>query len=151
MPPPNQNPKCKQTRRNVGKAAVIYRRKFIIMEAKINVEKLPHHQQMEFCLSRAKYRQGRKLTAVKVYTVNEESKYLILSGVPAIHITSELEVLCRKYGPIESLILLPDYPHEEFSEVRVQRSERNILIQQSSGSSARSCELLVFTACNTFE
>ncbi|KAK3867732.1 hypothetical protein Pcinc_026826 [Petrolisthes cinctipes] len=87
------------------------------MEANISVEKLPHHEQMKFCLSRAQYRQGRKLTAVKVYTVNQESKYLIVNGVPAINITRELEVLCRKYGPIDLLKLLPDYPHEEFSEV----------------------------------
>ncbi|XP_042236431.1 RNA-binding protein 48-like [Homarus americanus] len=81
------------------------------------VEKLPHHKQMEFCLTRAKYRQGKKLTAVKVYTVNDESKYLIINGVPAIKLVTELERVCLKYGDIELLKLLPDYPCEDYSEV----------------------------------
>lgn len=87
------------------------------MDSSVPVKKLPHHDQMEFCLSRAKYRQGRKLTAVKVYTVNDESKYLIVSGVPAIKILNELKLMCLKYGGIEILELLPEYPHEDFAEV----------------------------------
>lgn len=86
------------------------------MDPSLSVEKFPHHEQMQFCLNRAKYRQGRKLTAVKVYTVNDESKYLIINGVPAIKIKGELEVLCLKYGDVDILQFLPDYPHEEFTE-----------------------------------
>lgn len=36
------------------------------MTEKIQIEKLPHHEQKELCTTRAPYRQGRKLTAVKV-------------------------------------------------------------------------------------
>lgn len=86
------------------------------MSCNARVEKLAHHEQLQLCQTRAKYRQGRKLTAVKVYTVNDESKYLIVSGVPAIKITSELEAMCLKYGDIEVLKILPDYPHEEYTE-----------------------------------
>lgn len=79
--------------------------------------KLPHHKQLELCMTRAKYRQGRKLTAVRVYTVNDESRYLILDGVPSIKISSELEMLCQRYGDIDFLKMLPDYPHEDYAEV----------------------------------
>ncbi|XP_066960594.1 RNA-binding protein 48 [Macrobrachium rosenbergii] len=80
------------------------------------VKKLPHHEQLEFCYTRAKYRQGRKLTSVKVYTVNDESRYLIVTGVPAVKILEELERLCLRYGNIELLEILPDYPQPNFEE-----------------------------------
>lgn len=86
------------------------------METPAPVEKLPHHEQMEFCLTRAKYRQGRKLTAVKVYTVNDESKFLILTGIPAIKISSEVENLCFRYGQVEFIQELADYPGEAYTE-----------------------------------
>ncbi|XP_064081030.1 uncharacterized protein LOC135197821 isoform X1 [Macrobrachium nipponense] len=80
------------------------------------VKKLPHHEQLEFCYTRAKYRQGRKLTSVKVYTVNDESRYLIVTGVPAVKILEELERLCLRYGNIELFEILPDYPQPSFEE-----------------------------------
>ena len=36
------------------------------MTEKNTVEKLPHHEQQELCRTRTPYRQGKKLTAVKV-------------------------------------------------------------------------------------
>lgn len=36
------------------------------MTEKGKIEKLPHHEQKELCKTRAPYRQGKKLTAVKV-------------------------------------------------------------------------------------
>lgn len=84
-----------------------------------SVEKLPHHDQLEFCYTRAKYRQGKSLTSVKVYTVNDESSYLVLSGVPAIKIQTELERLCLRYGDVGLLQILPNYPQEEFAEAYV--------------------------------
>ncbi|XP_063857675.1 RNA-binding protein 48-like [Scylla paramamosain] len=83
----------------------------------IPVKKLPHHEQLELCVTRARYRQGRKLTAVRVYTVNDESKYLIVNGVPAIKICQEIEMLCQRYGDLEYIHLLPEYPHEDYVEV----------------------------------
>ena len=32
----------------------------------LNIVKLPHHEEEPLCETRAKYRQGKKLTAVKV-------------------------------------------------------------------------------------
>lgn len=89
-----------------------------------SVQKLPHHEQMEFCLTRAKYRQGRKLTAVKVYTVNDESKFLILTGIPAIKISNEVESLCLKYGHVEFIQPLPDYPCEAYTEASLVKYAR---------------------------
>lgn len=36
------------------------------MTEKNTIEKLPHHEQQELCRTRIPYRQGKKLTAVKV-------------------------------------------------------------------------------------
>ncbi|KAK7022018.1 RNA-binding protein 48 [Halocaridina rubra] len=89
----------------------------ITMANSSSAVKMPHHEQLEFCYTRAKYRQGRKLTAVKVYTVNDESKYLIIAGVPSIKILAELQRECFRYGGIEALEMIPDYPREEYTEV----------------------------------
>ena len=53
---------------------------------------------------------------MKAYTVNDESKYLVVSGVPAIKIQEELERLCLRYGKLELLKILPDYPQEDYAE-----------------------------------
>ncbi|XP_076036830.1 RNA-binding protein 48 [Oratosquilla oratoria] len=82
-----------------------------------NVGKRPHHDREELCQTRPKYRQGKKLTAVKVYTVNDESKYLIVNGVPAIGLQAELERTCSKYGNVDFVSHLTDYPSEEYTEV----------------------------------
>ncbi|CAG8463202.1 7194_t:CDS:2, partial [Ambispora leptoticha] len=67
--------------------------------------------------NRPKYRAGRKPTAVKVYTVNQESKYLVVENVPSIGVTKELLELCALYGTIEEYRYLDDYPCEEFTDV----------------------------------
>ncbi|XP_063587318.1 RNA-binding protein 48-like [Penaeus indicus] len=94
------------------------------MGAPGSVQRLPHHEQVEFCLTRAKYRQGRKLTAVKVYTVNDESRFLILTGIPAIRIRTEVESLCLKYGHVEFIQPLPDYPCEAYTEAALVKYAR---------------------------
>lgn len=37
-----------------------------MMEESENLKELKHHKQQELCTTRPRYRQGRKLTAVKV-------------------------------------------------------------------------------------
>ncbi|GAB6023427.1 RNA-binding protein 48 [Chamberlinius hualienensis] len=78
---------------------------------------LPHHQQKDVCLNRARYRQGRKETAVKVYTIHQESQYLLIHNVPAIGLQDELERMCKGYGEILALHPLPEYPSEDFAQV----------------------------------
>ncbi|XP_034258258.1 RNA-binding protein 48 isoform X1 [Pantherophis guttatus] len=76
-----------------------------------------HHAQQTICASRAKYREGRRPRAVKVYTVNLESRYLLIQGVPALGVMKELIELFALYGTIEEYNPLDGYPAEEFTEV----------------------------------
>lgn len=55
-----------------------------------------------------------------MYTINDESKCLLLQGVPALGLESEVINLCSKFGPLESVKVAKDYPLEkEFVEVYV--------------------------------
>ncbi|KAK9396166.1 RNA-binding protein 48 [Crotalus adamanteus] len=76
-----------------------------------------HHAQQTICASRAKYREGRRPRAVKVYTVNLESRYLLIQGVPALGVMKELIELFALYGTVEEYNPLDGYPAEEFTEV----------------------------------
>lgn len=49
----------------------------------------------------------------KVFTVNDESKYLLLFGVPRINLDKEVVSLCLKYGPLEEVRQVKDYPQED--------------------------------------
>ncbi|NXN28361.1 RBM48 protein, partial [Nycticryphes semicollaris] len=76
-----------------------------------------HHAQLGVCQSRAKYREGRRPRAVKVYTVNLESRYLLIQGVPALAVMKELVEQFALYGAIEEYHALDEYPAEQFTEV----------------------------------
>eukprot|EP00123_Amoebidium_parasiticum_P000061 comp10151_c0_seq1/m.4990 comp10151_c0_seq1/g.4990 ORF comp10151_c0_seq1/g.4990 comp10151_c0_seq1/m.4990 type:complete len:336 (-) comp10151_c0_seq1:33-1040(-) len=76
-----------------------------------------HHKQGQVALDRPKYRAGRKDRAVKVYTVNDESRYLLVQNVPAYGARKELLELFSVYGEIEEYRMLDDYPAEEYTEV----------------------------------
>lgn len=75
-----------------------------------------HHIKQVICGSRAKYRDGKKDRAVKVYTINQESVYIIVTNVPAVGGTEELRNICDQYGMIDEFHALDDYPCEEFTE-----------------------------------
>ncbi|XP_012548091.1 RNA-binding protein 48 [Bombyx mori] len=77
---------------------------------------LPHHVQQELCTTRLPYRQGRKLTAVKVYTVNNESTHLLVFGVPSINLRQETKSLVQRYGAIKKFNLTKEYECEIFTE-----------------------------------
>ncbi|XP_066571565.1 RNA-binding protein 48 [Amia ocellicauda] len=76
-----------------------------------------HHEQKDVCHTRAKYREGRRPKAVKVYTINLESRWLLVQGVPALGVTSELVQLCALYGAVEEYRVLDEYPAEQFTDV----------------------------------
>lgn len=84
-----------------------------------SVPPLPHHDQQPLCLSRPQYRKGRRLTAVKAYTISDESIYLLINGVPGLKLQRELKNLCQKYGTVLSLKRLEDYPVEPFTEAHL--------------------------------
>uniref|UniRef100_A0A3Q2QF72 RNA-binding protein 48 n=1 Tax=Fundulus heteroclitus TaxID=8078 RepID=A0A3Q2QF72_FUNHE len=83
-----------------------------------------HHEQQRVCISRPKYREGRKAKAVKVYTINLESRYLMVQGVPAIGVMTELIQLCALYGVVEEYRPLDEYPAEEFTEVYLVKFQK---------------------------
>ncbi|XP_034560408.1 RNA-binding protein 48 [Notolabrus celidotus] len=83
-----------------------------------------HHEQKKVCISRPKYREGRKAKAVKVYTINLESRYLMVQGVPAIGVMTELIQLCALYGAVEEYRPLDEYPAEEFTEVYLVKFQK---------------------------
>ena len=53
----------------------------------------------------------------QVYTINQESRYLLVQGVPAINVTDELLKLLSLYGTIDEYRILEDYPAEAFTKV----------------------------------
>ncbi|XP_010733147.2 RNA-binding protein 48 [Larimichthys crocea] len=83
-----------------------------------------HHEQRKVCISRPKYREGRNAKAVKVYTINLESRYLMVQGVPAIGVMTELIQLCALYGAVEEYRPLDEYPAEEFTEVYLVKFQK---------------------------
>ncbi|KAK5855164.1 hypothetical protein PBY51_005296 [Eleginops maclovinus] len=83
-----------------------------------------HHEQKKICISRPKYREGRRDRAVKVYTINLESNYLMIQGVPAIGVMTELIQLCALYGAVEEYRPLDEYPAEEFTEVYLVKFQK---------------------------
>ncbi|XP_078497627.1 RNA-binding protein 48-like [Lissotriton helveticus] len=83
-----------------------------------------HHAQRAACRSRAKYREGRRPKAVRVYTINLESRYLMVQGVPAIGVMNELIEHFALFGTIEEYHALDEYPAEEFTEVYLIKFHR---------------------------
>lgn len=75
-----------------------------------------HHVRQELCTTRPPYRQGRKLTAVKVYTINSESPHLHIYGVPQLKLRNELRSLCVKYGRVLKCYSVPNATCEQFTE-----------------------------------
>ncbi|KAM4689812.1 RNA-binding protein 48 isoform 2-T2 [Discoglossus pictus] len=90
----------------------------------VQIDVQAHHEQRKICGSRAKYREGRSPRAVKVYTVNLESRYLLVQGVPAIGVMKELVEHFALYGAIEEYNALDEYPAEQFAEVYLIKFQR---------------------------
>ncbi|XP_063777450.1 RNA-binding protein 48 [Pseudophryne corroboree] len=93
-------------------------------DPRVQLEPRAHHEQRRICASRAKYREGRKPRAVKVYTINLESRYLLVQGVPAIGVMKELIEHFALFGAIEEYNALDEYPAEEFTEVYLIKFQR---------------------------
>ncbi|CAF0836523.1 unnamed protein product [Didymodactylos carnosus] len=74
------------------------------------LEPRDHHIKDEVCLTRAHYREGRKARAVKVYTVAQESKYLLVQNIPSVGgVFEQLMPLFYAYGDIENYWPLDEY------------------------------------------
>ena len=53
---------------------------------------------------------------LQVYTINQESRYVLVQGVPAVGASHELVKLFALYGAVDEYRILDDYPSEDFSE-----------------------------------
>ena len=60
----------------------------------------------------------------QVYTINLESRYLMVQGVPAIGVMPELIQRCALYGAVEEYRPLDEYPAEEFTEVYLVKFQK---------------------------
>uniref|UniRef100_A0A2I3HF43 RNA-binding protein 48 n=1 Tax=Nomascus leucogenys TaxID=61853 RepID=A0A2I3HF43_NOMLE len=76
-----------------------------------------HHVRRAVCNTWAKYREGRRPRAVKVYTINLESQYLLIQGVPAVGAMKEIVEQFALYGATEQYNALDEYLAEDFTEV----------------------------------
>ena len=52
-----------------------------------------------------------------MYTVNSESQHLLVCGVPSLGLHDELRRLCGRFGDVKSLVFVPNYAEEEFTDV----------------------------------
>jgi len=59
-----------------------------------------------------------------VYTVSQESRYLLVQGIPALGIYEDLVKEFALYGAIEEYRLLDDYPAEQFTDVMLVKFVR---------------------------
>ncbi|OTF69808.1 prenyl protease-like protein, partial [Euroglyphus maynei] len=75
------------------------------------------------------YRKGKKQTAIKVFTIADESYYLLIQKVPTlsgVNVDEDLRNLCDTFGTIEEFELV-DYPQREsFTNVYLVKYERII-------------------------
>uniref|UniRef100_A0A834RE66 RNA-binding protein 48 n=1 Tax=Sarcoptes scabiei TaxID=52283 RepID=A0A834RE66_SARSC len=74
-----------------------------------------HHQRNEICSNRPAYRRGKRETAVKVFTIADESFYLLIHNVPklcGVNVIEDLRILFSRYGTIDRLELV-DFPQKE--------------------------------------
>lgn len=74
-----------------------------------------YHDQLPLCVTRAKYRQGRQLTAVKVYTVLDESSHLLINNVTCVDVRAELLRLCQRFGRVAGFDRIAGYQTQRFT------------------------------------
>ena len=71
---------------------------------------------MEVCFTRPAYRAPNKPNAVKVYTVSQESCYILIQEVPALKLSSELASILKNYGTLIRFEKVKNVPCETFKE-----------------------------------
>ncbi|KAI7904220.1 uncharacterized protein BX663DRAFT_504349 [Cokeromyces recurvatus] len=80
--------------------------------------------------NRLEYRNPKRQRAVCVYTISQESRYLIIENVPSLGVTQQLLDYCQQFGAIEEHRLLDEHSSStEYTDV--------YLIQYTNIKSAR--------------
>uniref|UniRef100_A0A5K3FWS3 RNA-binding protein 48 n=1 Tax=Mesocestoides corti TaxID=53468 RepID=A0A5K3FWS3_MESCO len=72
----------------------------------------PHHRKVGPCLTRPPYRDGKRKRAVKVYTIADESQYLLFFGVPSLDLMNALKNRIEQTVPLVSIREV-NYPESE--------------------------------------
>ncbi|XP_061180381.1 RNA-binding protein 48-like [Saccostrea echinata] len=88
--------------------------------------KIPsHHIKATVAENRPAYREGRLPKATKVYTVNQESAYLLVQGVPALGTSQELIKLFAVYGAVEEYRVLDEFPSaDKYTDVYLVKFQK---------------------------
>ncbi|CAH8574967.1 unnamed protein product [Schistosoma haematobium] len=90
------------------------------MKFENQTKRFSHHVKVGPCFTRPAYRDGRRKTAVKVFTVADESCCLLIFGVPSLDLEHPLKEKCKQYGNVQSVVKIIDYPDKEtFTDVFV--------------------------------
>ncbi|XP_050071196.1 RNA-binding protein 48 [Anopheles maculipalpis] len=74
----------------------------------LNATSDTHHLRHRYCQNRPLYRRSRQLTAVRVYSVANESRHLLVFGVPQINLLRELRQELVRFGALESISNITD-------------------------------------------
>ncbi|XP_052900785.1 RNA-binding protein 48 [Anopheles moucheti] len=74
----------------------------------IDISSDSHHIRQRYCQNRPLYRRSRQLTAVRVYSVANESRHLLIFGVPQINLLRELRQELVRYGALETICNITD-------------------------------------------
>ena len=64
------------------------------------------------------------MCVLQVYTVHQESRYLLVQNVSAVGAKDQLAKVFSAYGAISELYPLDDYPAEKFTEVYLIKYQR---------------------------
>ncbi|XP_035890537.1 RNA-binding protein 48 [Anopheles stephensi] len=82
----------------------------------VNTATDSHHIRYRYCQNRPLYRRSRQLTAVRVYSVANESRHLLVFGVPQINLLRELRQEFVRFGALESICNITDTWHREHAD-----------------------------------
>ncbi|XP_062608419.1 RNA-binding protein 48-like [Saccostrea cucullata] len=84
-----------------------------------------HHVKAKFAENRPAYREGRLPKATKVYTVNQESAYLLVQRVPALGTSQELIKLFAVYGAVDEYRILDEFPSaDKYTDVYLVKFQK---------------------------
>lgn len=82
---------------------------------------MDHHRRHDYCHNRLQYRDSRLPTAVKVYTVANESRHLLVFGVPKINLHAEVKREFQRYGALAQTALVTDLMAAAGSAVAIEQ------------------------------
>uniref|UniRef100_A0A0X3Q1C2 RNA-binding protein 48 n=1 Tax=Schistocephalus solidus TaxID=70667 RepID=A0A0X3Q1C2_SCHSO len=82
-----------------------------------------YHRKVGPCLTRPPYRDGKRKRAIKVFTIADESMYLLIFGVPSLGLEKQLKDKIKKICPLKSLEKVEHPDTERFTETFLTKFE----------------------------